>query len=74
MPGGKGACRRVDGEAGEAGEQFGEYDAGLQPGGDSAQAVVRADGERQVPRPDLPAAQDVKVSSAGTEHMWVPVG
>lgn len=45
VPGGESAGRWVDGEVGKAGEQFLQDDAGLQPGGGSAEAVVRADGE-----------------------------
>src|SRR5215472_44692 len=48
-----GECARlgVDREQRETREQFFQDDAGLQPGGDSAEAVMRADGESQVTRP-----------------------
>src|ERR1700760_1879158 len=74
IAGSEDACRRVDGEAGEAVDQFGEDDAGLQAGRGSAQAVVRAEGECQMPRPGLLAAQDVEVLSIRAELSRVAVG
>src|ERR1019366_4184067 len=74
MTEGEGARRGVDGEAGEAGEQLLQDNAGLQPSGGSAQAVVRADGESHLTGPAPPAAQDVELIRAGTEHARVPVG
>jgi hypothetical protein len=48
MATGEGAGGRVDGEVREAGEQFPQDDAGLQPGRGGPETVVRADVKGQL--------------------------